>query len=100
MLQLHRLLTWLIVIALAAGPLSARAADAPVLLVVGDSISAGFGLAGGEGWVTLLGAKVKSEGYDYRVINASISASRLGARSASSANPVRANRPSPSSSWR
>ena len=73
MLQLHRLFTWLIVIALAAGPLSARAADAPVLLVVGDSISAGFGLAGGEGWVTLLGAKVKSEGYDYRVINASIS---------------------------
>ena len=55
-----------------AAPLS-RAAEAPVLLIVGDSISAGYGLAAGEGWVTLLTAKLKAEGYDYRVVNASIS---------------------------
>jgi acyl-CoA thioesterase-1 len=60
-------------IALFVVALPLRAAEAPVLLVVGDSISAGYGLAAGEGWVPLLGAKLKSAGYDYRVVNASIS---------------------------
>jgi acyl-CoA thioesterase-1 len=60
-------LAWL----LAAAPL--HAADAPVLLVVGDSISAGYGLASGDGWVTLLADRLKREGYAYRVVNASIS---------------------------
>jgi acyl-CoA thioesterase-1 len=60
-------------IALFVVALPLRAAEAPVLLVVGDSISAGYGLAAGEGWVPLLDAKLKSAGYDYRVVNASIS---------------------------
>jgi acyl-CoA thioesterase-1 len=60
-------------IALFVVALPLRAAEAPVLLVVGDSISAGYGLAAGEGWVTLLDAKLKAAGYDYRVVNASIS---------------------------
>jgi acyl-CoA thioesterase-1 len=51
----------------------ARAADAPVLLVVGDSVSAGYGLSSGQGWVTLLATKLASEGYRYQVVNASIS---------------------------
>jgi acyl-CoA thioesterase-1 len=55
----------------ASAPLCA--ADAPVVLVVGDSVSAGYGLASGEGWVDLLAAKIKSDGYPYRVVNASIS---------------------------
>jgi acyl-CoA thioesterase I len=50
-----------------------RAAEAPLLLVVGDSVSAGYGLAAGESWVDLLAAKLKAEGYPQRVINASIS---------------------------
>jgi acyl-CoA thioesterase I len=57
----------------AATAMPLRAADAPVLLIVGDSISAGYGLAAGEGWVNLLTTKLKAEGYGYRVINASIS---------------------------
>ena len=60
-------------IALFVVALPLRAAEAPVLLVVGDSLSAGYGLAAGEGWVTLLDAKLKAAGYDYRVVNASIS---------------------------
>jgi acyl-CoA thioesterase-1 len=48
-------------------------ARAPVLLVVGDSISAGYGLARGEGWVDLLAARLAKEGYRERVVNASIS---------------------------
>ena len=45
----------------------------PVLLVVGDSVSAGYGLSNGQGWVDLLSKKLAAEGYKYRVVNASIS---------------------------
>lgn len=40
---------------------------------MGDSVSAGYGLAAGEGWVALLQARLKAQGYGYRVINASVS---------------------------
>jgi acyl-CoA thioesterase-1 len=60
--------------ALALGAVApARAAAAPVLMVLGDSISAGYGLAAGDGWVHLLDARLKREGYPYEVVNASIS---------------------------
>jgi acyl-CoA thioesterase-1 len=55
-----------------ASPLHA-ASPASVLLVVGDSISAGYGLAAGQGWVTLLGDRLAKDGYRYDVVNASIS---------------------------
>ena len=58
---------------MAAAPLPARAAEPSVILVVGDSLSAGFGLLPGQGWVTLLQQRLKREGYGYRVINASVS---------------------------
>jgi acyl-CoA thioesterase-1 len=45
----------------------------PGILVVGDSISAGYGLAAGSGWVDLLALRLKERGYPQRVINASIS---------------------------
>ena len=49
-------------------------ADAPAILVFGDSISAGYGLAHvDDGWVGLLRAKLKAEGYGYQVVNASVS---------------------------
>ena len=63
-----------LVIALVAGapaPLSAQGA-APTLVVVGDSISAGYGLPAGAGWVNLLAARLKERGYPQRVVNASI----------------------------
>lgn len=44
----------------------------PVLLVVGDSISAGYGLPAGTVWVDLLAARLRTQGYRYRVVNASI----------------------------
>lgn len=46
---------------------------APAILIVGDSLSAGYGLRPGEGWVSLLAQKLAAEGYPYRVVNASIS---------------------------
>lgn len=45
----------------------------PTVLVVGDSLSAGYGLNAGESWVSLLQHRLKEEGYGYRVVNASIS---------------------------
>lgn len=45
---------------------------APVILVVGDSISAAYGLAPGTGWVDLLTARLAAEHYPHRVVNASI----------------------------
>ena len=52
---------------------SARAREAsPALLVLGDSISAAYGLAPGTGWVDLLSARVAAQKLPYRVVNASI----------------------------
>jgi len=52
-------------------PASARAAQ--TILVLGDSLSAGYGLAQGEGWVTLLEQRIRQDKLDYQVVNASIS---------------------------
>ncbi len=56
--------------------MAAATADAatPVILVFGDSLSAGYGLAHVEqGWVELLRTKLKDEGYGTPVVNASVS---------------------------
>lgn len=45
----------------------------PVLLVVGDSISAGYGLPPDRGWTRLLRERLQAQGYPHRVVNASIS---------------------------
>ena len=51
----------------------AQNAAAGTILIVGDSISAGFGLDTRLGWVSLLEQRLEREGHDDRVINASIS---------------------------
>jgi acyl-CoA thioesterase I len=51
---------------------SAEAQD-KTLLVLGDSISAGYGLSPDQGWVHLLQKRLRHLGYRYTVINASIS---------------------------
>jgi acyl-CoA thioesterase-1 len=49
-------------------------AETPVILVLGDSISAGYGLARVEqGWVSLLQTRLKDQEYGYQVVNASVS---------------------------
>jgi acyl-CoA thioesterase-1 len=44
-----------------------------VLLVLGDSLSAGYGIAIEEGWVSLLGKRLEARGGGWRVVNASVS---------------------------
>ncbi|AVP58028.1 arylesterase [Pulveribacter suum] len=58
---------------LAAAAPSARAARAPVILVVGDSLSAEYGLARGSGWVELLRQQLAQDKVAATVVNASIS---------------------------
>jgi acyl-CoA thioesterase-1 len=43
------------------------------IVVVGDSLSSGYGLASEPSWVTLLADRLDSQGYGYEVVNASIS---------------------------
>ncbi|MBU0807796.1 MAG: arylesterase [Gammaproteobacteria bacterium] len=49
------------------------AAFAGTVLVVGDSISAAFGLDTRQGWVALLENRLVEQGFDHQVVNASIS---------------------------
>lgn len=49
------------------------AANPPVLLVVGDSLSSGYGIELRSGWVSLLQDRLRQQGYPHRVVNASIS---------------------------
>ena len=63
----------LLALGLALFGATGSATAAPVLLVLGDSVSAGYGLAASTGWVTLLSQRLKAEGYSYDVVNASIS---------------------------
>jgi acyl-CoA thioesterase I len=62
----------LLLIAMLSLPLCAIA-NPPVVLVLGDSLSAGYGLATDEGWVSLLAARVKDAGLPHQVVNASVS---------------------------
>jgi len=65
----------------APGPPVILAVEPPVILVFGDSLSAGYGLPQGKGWVDLLQKKLVDGGFDYRVVNASISGeTSLGGR--------------------
>jgi acyl-CoA thioesterase-1 len=51
----------------------AQAPAAPTVLVMGDSLSAGYDLAADEGWVSLTAARIAKERPTWRVVNASIS---------------------------
>lgn len=52
--------------------------QAATVLVVGDSISAAFGLETQEGWVTLLEERLREHNPEFKVVNASISGETTG----------------------
>jgi acyl-CoA thioesterase-1 len=54
-------------------PAGAEGATSRTVVVLGDSLSAGYGLKIQEGWVNLLAQRIASEGYGYKVVNASVS---------------------------
>jgi len=51
----------------------AAVAPAATILVFGDSLSAGYGLPSGKEWASLLTGRLREEGFNYKVVNASIS---------------------------
>ena len=51
---------------------------ARTILVVGDSISAAYGIQREDGWVALLQKRLEQHAYDYGVVNASISGETTG----------------------
>ena len=52
--------------------------QADTVLVLGDSISAAYGIQRAQGWVALLEQKLSSLGDDHQVVNASISGETTG----------------------
>lgn len=80
---------WLLAALLAALPtlcpaaLTAQAEQAEqtgerTVLVLGDSLSAGYGMAPEQGWVALLGQRLQARHPGWRVVNASISGETTG----------------------
>lgn len=51
----------------------AMSRSAPVILVLGDSLSAEYGLQRGQGWVSLLTAQLATQKIPAQVVNASVS---------------------------
>ncbi len=54
-------------------PTIAAAEGSQKILVLGDSLSAGYGLELGESWVDLLQNRLNNQGYEFTLVNASIS---------------------------
>ena len=52
---------------------AANAAESPTVLIFGDSLSAGYGLDIDQSWSALLQQRLEEQGYEHRVVNASIS---------------------------
>ena len=67
-----RSVTLLLVLAATLGSgVAARAEE--TIAVLGDSLSAGFGVAPDEAYPAVLQERLRREGYDYRVVNAGVS---------------------------
>ncbi|UHD14781.1 arylesterase [Thiocapsa bogorovii] len=68
------LLTCMLLPALTLGKTTTDAPAAPpVILVLGDSLSASYGLDRESGWVSLLEERLRERGMVFRVVNASVS---------------------------
>ena len=63
----------LVVVLVAAADRGAVASREPTLVVLGDSLSAAYGIARENGWVTLLAQRLQAKNYPHKVINESIS---------------------------
>ena len=69
-----RQVLWLPMVALVLFSAAASAYSAPkTVLVLGDSLSAEYGLARGAGWVSLLEQRLRAQKIDARIVNASVS---------------------------
>jgi acyl-CoA thioesterase-1 len=65
-----RYLAALLVLTVACLPAAQGAGQ--TIVVVGDSLSSGYGIAAEQSWVAMLEDRLQAEGYGYQVVNASI----------------------------
>ncbi|KAF0812893.1 Esterase TesA [Andreprevotia sp. IGB-42] len=70
---MKRFLFWLVGVAGLVLAQCAWSAEKPVLLVFGDSLSAGYGLPAAQAWPVHLGKILDGQGKNIQVINASVS---------------------------
>lgn len=84
-----------LVLALCFAPVAALAAPAPArtVLVLGDSLSAGYGMASGEGWVALTGRRMAAAAPGWKIVNASISGETSAGGAARIAGELARHRP-------
>lgn len=71
-----------------------RPATHPIILIVGDSLSAGYGVAVDATWVALLQRRLAAQGYGYRVVNASVSGETTGGARARLPRALELHKPS------
>jgi acyl-CoA thioesterase-1 len=67
--DMQKILTLLLIL----GTAGSVAAEPPTVVVFGDSLSAGYGIDVDQSWTALLQSRLDAQGYEHRVINASIS---------------------------
>jgi acyl-CoA thioesterase-1 len=79
-----------LIFSLATAPAYASAAT---ILVFGDSLSAGYGLAQNQGWPSLLEKRLRAEGFNYQVSNASITGETTTGGANRIAGALKAHRP-------
>jgi acyl-CoA thioesterase-1 len=72
----------------------AARSESPAILVLGDSLSAAYGIRLEQGWVALLQGRLKAKGYGHRVINASASGETTGGALARLPRALERHRPS------
>lgn len=92
-LQWATSLALLLVASLALAQGRAAAAAQRTVLVVGDSLSAGYGMAASESWVSLAGKRLAARNPPWRVVNASISGETTAGGAARIVGEVTRHRP-------
>ncbi len=78
----------------AARPASFVATDPRTVLVMGDSLSAAYGLSAAQGWVALTAERIAKQRPGWRVVNASISGETTAGGAARIVDAVVRHRPS------
>ncbi|MFC3550406.1 arylesterase [Lysobacter cavernae] len=76
-----------------AAPVTAAAQGTRTVLVMGDSLSAGYGLAAAQGWVALTADRVARTKPGWRVVNASISGETTAGGAARIAGELQRHKP-------
>ena len=91
--MLKKILLLLFLLVPLMGYAVAVSTPAPTILVLGDSLSAAYGIEQSTGWVNLLQQRLRERGYRYQVANVSISGETTRGGLARVAQALKTHRP-------